>query len=66
VNNAGSGERIHLKLKSSEPRHRKVGNGMEDSGVREDQAATGGEKPLKGGAHGRTGMKYGWQIRDAR
>jgi hypothetical protein len=66
VNNAGSGERIHLKLKSSEPRHRKVGNGMEDSWGREGPAATGGEKPLKGGAHGRTGMKYGWQIRDAR
>ena len=49
VNNAGSGERIRLKLKSSEPRHRKVGNGMEDSWAREGPAATGGEKPLKGG-----------------
>jgi hypothetical protein len=49
VNNAGSGERIHLKLKSSEPRHRKVGNGMEDSSIREEWAATSGEKPLKGG-----------------
>jgi len=49
VNNAGSGERIHRKLTSSEPRRRKVENGMEDSSVREDRAATGGEKPLKGG-----------------
>jgi hypothetical protein len=38
---------------------------MEDSGIREDPAATNGEKPLKEGAHGRSGMKYGWQIRDA-
>lgn len=36
-------------LKSSEPRHRKVGNGMEDGGIREGPAATGGEKPLKDG-----------------
>lgn len=41
--------RWSLPLKSSEPRHRKVGNGMEDSGAREGPAATGGEKPLKGG-----------------
>jgi len=49
VNNAGSGERIHAKLTSSELRHRKMGNGREDSAAREGGAATGGEKPLKEG-----------------
>jgi len=36
-------------LKSSEPRHRKVRNGMEDNVAREGRVATDGEKPLKGG-----------------
>lgn len=49
VNNADSGERIHLELTSSEPRHRKMGNGMEDNSNREDRVVTDGEKPLKGG-----------------
>jgi hypothetical protein len=40
---------MSLKLESSEPRHRKVGNGRGDSSIREDPAATNGEKPLKGG-----------------
>jgi hypothetical protein len=77
VNNAVVGERIRSPvigaprgatrlewLKSSEPRHRKVGNGRGDSRAREGPAATSGEKPLKGGAHGRSGMKYGREIRD--
>lgn len=37
------------QLKSSEPRHRKVGNGREDGSIREGLAATSGEKPLKVG-----------------
>lgn len=36
-------------LTSSEPRHREVGNGMEEGTTREGRAASGGEKPLKGG-----------------
>jgi len=63
VNNVVVGERIRSmsdaaaarwqcdagQLKSSEPRHRKVGNGREDGTTREGLAAANGEKPLKGG-----------------
>jgi len=64
VNNAIAGERIRSKvlrrrkawiteqLKSSKPKHRKMGNGREDSSIREGPAAASGEKPLKGGYPG--------------
>jgi hypothetical protein len=48
ASDARKGER-GARLKSSELRRRKAMNGREDGAIREDRAATSGEKPLKGG-----------------
>jgi len=46
-------------LKSSKSSRRKAMNGKEDGSTREGPAAVDGEKPLKGGAQGRSDLKYG-------